>query len=54
MRDATGLTGYKHTEEAKLKIINRFKYKTNHLLWVKHGYENYKNLISKLGVFNSI
>jgi hypothetical protein len=30
MRDATSLAGYKHTDEAKAKMVKRFKDKINH------------------------
>jgi len=30
IRTATSFKGYKHTDEAKLKMLNRFKDKSNH------------------------
>ena len=49
MWDATSLLGYKHTEEAKAKMIKRFTNKTNHPL---HHNEKTKHLISKPGKLN--
>lgn len=30
MRNATSIEGYKHTDEAKKKMVNRFENKMNH------------------------
>lgn len=51
MRTATSLTGYKYTDEAKLKMLNRFEYKSNHPIYgKKHKYITL-NMI-KPGVLN--
>ena len=59
MRTATSLEGYKHTDEAKLKMLKRFENKSNHPMYVaKHqthkemrSIQNLK-LISKPGELN--
>lgn len=33
MTDATSLTGYKHSDEAKAKMVKRFENKVNHPFW---------------------
>lgn len=52
MKNATSLEGYKHTDAAKLKMVNRFSIKSNHPLWGKHHNEKTKLLISKPGIMN--
>lgn len=52
MRDTTSLEGYKHTEAAKMKMVERFADKSNHPFWKKHHTEESKLLISKPGVLN--
>lgn len=52
MINATSLEGYKHTDEAKKKMVKRFEDKTNHPLWGKHHNEKSKSLISKPGELN--
>ena len=45
----TSMLGYKHTPEALLKMVKRFKYKINHPMYGKTHTEEAKNLIRKLG-----
>ena len=52
MYNATNILGYKHTDKAKQKIINRFKDKTNHPMFGVNHDEKTKSLISKPGVLN--
>lgn len=52
MKTATSLEGYKHTEQAKLKMIKRLENKENHPFWGKHHDNNTKKLISKPGILN--
>nr|NP_074961.1 orf261 [Podospora anserina] len=52
MRTATSIEGYKHTDEAKLKMLNRFKDKSNHPMYGKKHTEQTLKLISKLGELN--
>jgi group I intron endonuclease len=52
IEDATSLSGYKHTEEAKIKMARRYKDKTNHPFYGKHHDEKAKLLISKPGKLN--
>lgn len=52
MRNATSLEGYKHTDEAKEKMVKRFENKMNHPLFGKHHNEKSKSLISKPGALN--
>ena len=52
MKSATSLTGYKHTDSAKAKMIKRLEDKTNHPFWSKHHSEEAKVLMSKPGVLN--
>lgn len=52
MKTATSLTGYKHTDEAKLKMLNRFKDKFNHPMYGKKHTQNALKLISKPGKLN--
>lgn len=54
MRDATSLKGYKHTEGARMNMIQRFVDKSNHPFWNKHHTEESKLLISKPGRLNSM
>ena len=44
--------GYKHTDEAKEKMVKRFEDKINHPFWGKHHNEKSKSLISKPGELN--
>lgn len=46
MRTATSLTGYKHTEEAKLKMKDWYKDKNNHPMFGKTHREETLPLIS--------
>ena len=50
--NATSLTGYKHTELARLKMCNRFINKENHPFFGKHHDDKTKSLISKPGSLN--
>lgn len=52
MQTATSLQGYKHSEEAKLKMIKRLENKVNHPFWGKHHDNETKLLISKPGALN--
>ena len=52
MRTATSLAGYKHTEEAKLKMLNWYKNKHNHPMYGKTHKEETLQLISKPGKLN--
>ena len=52
MRTATSIEGYKHTDEAKLKMLNRFKDKSNHPMYGKKPAEETLKLISKPGELN--
>ena len=52
MQTATSLAGYKHTEEARLKMVARYADKTNHPFWNKHHDDETKLLISKPGALN--
>lgn len=36
LKNASSLQGYKHTDIAKQKIVERFKEKSNHLFGGKH------------------
>lgn len=47
MKTATSLTGYKHTEEAKLKMKDWYKDKNNHPMFGKTHREETLPLISK-------
>lgn len=49
---STSMLGYKHTEEALLKMIERFKIKKNHPMFGKTHTDETKNLISKPGEKN--
>nr|ABU24261.1 GIY-YIG endonuclease [Akanthomyces lecanii] len=51
-RIATSLFGYKHTDEAIQKMIERFKDKTNHPMFGKTHSEEVLKLISKPGSLN--
>ena len=50
-KSGSSIEGYKHTEAAKLKMVERYKDKSN--LWGKHHDEITKSLISKPGLLNS-
>ena len=51
-KTATSLQGYKHTEEAMLKMLNRFIFKHNHTMFGKTHTEEARKLISKPGKLN--
>ena len=51
-KTATSMLGYKHTEEALLKMIERYKNKENHPFFGKTHTEEAKKLISKPGKEN--
>jgi group I intron endonuclease len=50
--EADSMKGYKHTEEAILKMKNRFKNKLNHPFYGKHHTLASLKLISKPGILN--
>lgn len=52
MRTATSIEGYKHTDEAKLKMLKRFDNKSNHLIHGKSHKEETLKLINKPGELN--
>ena len=52
MKTATSLSGYKHTEEAKLKMSKWYENKENHLMFGKTHREETLGLISKPGELN--
>lgn len=52
MQTATSLLGYKHTDEAKLKIYKFFENVNNHPMYGKTHTEEARALISKPGVLN--
>ena len=52
MRTATSIEGYKHTDEAKLKMLKRFENKSNHPMYGKSHKEETLKLISKPGELN--
>jgi group I intron endonuclease len=52
MKTATSLESYKHTDEAKLKMLDRFKDKSNHPMYGKKHTEESLKLISKPGELN--
>lgn len=52
MKTATSLTGYKHSHEARLKMVKRLEDKTNHPMFGKTHDENTLKLISKPGELN--
>lgn len=52
MKTATSLTGYKHTEEARLKMALRFKNKLDHPMYGKSHSKEALSLISKPGKLN--
>jgi group I intron endonuclease len=49
---ATSLTGYKHSDEAKSKMIERYKDKSNHPMFGKTHTKEALSLISKPGELN--
>ena len=51
-RISTSMLGYKHTDAALLKMVERFKIKTNHPMYGKAHTEEAKRLISKPGEKN--
>jgi group I intron endonuclease len=52
MSRATSLTGYKHTDETKLKVLKRYETKSNHPMYGKKHRTDSLALISKLGEWN--
>lgn len=52
LENASSSEGYKHTEDAKEKMIKRLEDKSNHPFWGKHPNEISKSLISKPGALN--
>ena len=50
--NATSLAGYKHTDEAKLKMLTRLKDKRNHPMFGKTHTAEARELISKPGKLN--
>lgn len=54
MRTATSLVGYKHTDEARLKMLKRFEDKFNHPMYGKKHSDNARKLISKPGELNAM
>ena len=50
--NATSLLGYKHTEEARLKMIEYYKNKENHPMFGKTHTRKALSLISKPGELN--
>ena len=54
MRTATSIEGYKHTDEAKLKMLKRFENKSNHPRYGKSHKEETLKLISKPGELNPV
>ena len=64
LENASSLEGYKHTDDAKQKMVKRLQDKSNHpfcyffLLFInnqknkKHHYDKTKSLISKPGLLN--
>ena len=52
LKNASSSEGYKHTDAAKQKMVERFKDKSNHPFWGKHHDEKSKSLISKPGLLN--
>ena len=52
IRTATSLEGYKHTDEAKLKMLKRFENKSNHPMYGKTHKEETLKFISKPGELN--
>lgn len=51
-REASSMLGYKHTDEAIQKMIERYKDKTNHPMFGKSHSEEVLKLISKPGELN--
>lgn len=52
MKTATSIEGYKHTDQAKLKMLKRFENKSNHPMYGKTHKEETLKLISKPGDLN--
>lgn len=52
MRTATSIEHYKHTDEAKLKMLKRFENKSNHPMHGKSHKEETLKLINKPGELN--
>jgi len=52
MRTANSLAGYKHTEQAKLKMTNWYQNKHNHPMYGKTHKQATLQLISKPGILN--
>ncbi len=53
-KTATSLQGYKHTEKAMLKMLNRFIFKHNHPMFGKIHTEKARKCISKPGKLNAM
>lgn len=51
LENASSSEGYKHTDDAKQKMVKRFQDKSNHPFWGKHHYDKTKSLI-KAGLLN--
>lgn len=52
MRTTTSIEHYKHTDEAKLKMLKRFDNKSNHPIHGKSHKEETLKLINKPGELN--
>lgn len=52
LESASSSEGYKHTDDAKQKMIKRLEDKINHPFWEKHHDDISKSLISKPGTLN--
>jgi group I intron endonuclease len=52
LENASSSKGYKHTDEAKQKMVKRLEDKNNHPFWGKHNDDKTKSLIGKPGVLN--
>jgi group I intron endonuclease len=52
MRTATSLSGYKHTDQAKLKMLKRKEDNFNHPMYGKTHSDSIRKLISKPGEVN--
>lgn len=52
MSTATSLTGYKHSDQAKLKMLKRYETKSNHAMYGKKHRTDSLALISKPGELN--
>lgn len=52
MKTATSIAGYKHTDEAKLKMLKRFEDKSNQPMYGKTHEDRVRKLFSKAGKLN--